>query len=123
MGSQSRHPHAHRICAYGQVREALKGTPAEGVVTDADIVALVGAAAVRVTGGPSIALPLGRAVATSAVGDPMGRMPGEDFNAEQLKASFAGKGLNVQEMVVLSGGRARTGGKGQGAGAQESECV
>eukprot|EP00198_Chlamydomonas_reinhardtii_P006140 XP_001695476.1 L-ascorbate peroxidase [Chlamydomonas reinhardtii] len=43
-----------------QVRADLKGTAAEGVVTDADLVALAGAFAVRLCGGPAIPLPIGR---------------------------------------------------------------
>ncbi|GIM10380.1 hypothetical protein Vretimale_14123 [Volvox reticuliferus] len=84
-----------------QVRGDLRGTPAEGLVTDADLVALVGAFAVRLCGGPDIPLRVGRPVATSP--DPPGRMPGENFSAEQLKANFAEKGFSAQEMVALSG--------------------
>ncbi|KXZ42065.1 hypothetical protein GPECTOR_212g425 [Gonium pectorale] len=85
------------------VREDLRGTPAEGVVTDADIVAAAGAFAVRLCGGPSVPLLLGRPVAPPGAADPPGRMPGEGFTAEQLKANFADKGFSVQEMVALSG--------------------
>ncbi|EFJ46823.1 L-ascorbate peroxidase, partial [Volvox carteri f. nagariensis] len=74
-----------------------------GVATDADLVALAGAYAVRLCGGPDIALALGRPVAAAASPDPPDRMPGENFTAEQLKANFAAKGLSVQEMVALSG--------------------
>ncbi|KAG2430144.1 hypothetical protein HXX76_010243 [Chlamydomonas incerta] len=86
-----------------QVREELKGTPAEGVVTDADLVALAGAYAVRSCGGPAIPLPIGRPVAAAASQDPPGRMPSENASAAELKANFAAKGLSVQEMVALSG--------------------
>ncbi|GFR50939.1 hypothetical protein Agub_g13259 [Astrephomene gubernaculifera] len=84
-----------------QLRGDLRGTPADGCVSDADLVALAGAFAVRLCGGPDIAVPIGRPVAAGA--DPAGRMPGETFSAEQLKAAFADKGLSVQEMVALSG--------------------
>ena len=39
--------------------ENLKGTPAEGVVSYADLIALGGAYAVSVTGGPAIDVPIG----------------------------------------------------------------
>ncbi|GLC57294.1 hypothetical protein PLESTB_001208700 [Pleodorina starrii] len=86
-----------------QVRDDLRGTTAEGLATDADLVALAGAFAVRLCGGPDIPLALGRPVAAAASPDPPGRMPAEDFTAAQLKANFASKGFSVQEMVALSG--------------------
>ncbi|KAG2447834.1 hypothetical protein HYH02_007290 [Chlamydomonas schloesseri] len=86
-----------------QVRDELRGTPAEGVVSDADLVALAGAYAVRACGGPAIPLPIGRPVAAAASQDPPGRLPSENAGAAELKANFAAKGLNVQEMVALSG--------------------
>ena len=104
------------------MRADLKGTAAEGVVTDADLVALAGAFAVRLCGGPAIPLPIGRPVAAAARQDPPGRMPSENASAAELKANFAAKGLSVQEMVALSGegerGRAREGG-GRGRKGEE----
>jgi hypothetical protein len=41
------------------VMKKLKGTPAEGKVSYADLIALGGAYAVSVTGGPTIAVPIG----------------------------------------------------------------
>lgn len=84
--------------------EELKGTAAEGKASLSDLVALAGARAVSVCGGPVIPMTLGRVDATAASGDPTDRMPGETFNIEQLKASFLSKGLSVKEMVILSGG-------------------
>ena len=47
----------------GQIRpgmaQALAGTPADGAVSAADLVALAGAQAVRITGGPAIDVPIG----------------------------------------------------------------
>ena len=42
-----------------QVMQNLKGTAAEGRVSYADLIALGGAFAVSITGGPSIDLPIG----------------------------------------------------------------
>ena len=89
---------AHRC---PQIAQALEGTAAAGQVSNADLIALAGARAVAVCGGPSISVPIGRRDATAA--DPTGRMVSEKAGVEALKANFADKGLSVQEMVVLSG--------------------
>ncbi|PNH00090.1 putative L-ascorbate peroxidase 6 [Tetrabaena socialis] len=96
-----------------QVRQDLRGTAAEGVVSDADLVALAGAYGIRICGGPAIAVPIGRPTATAGSVDPPGRMPAETFSAAELKASFAAKGFNVKELVVLSGAHT-LGSKGYG---------
>lgn len=89
----------------------LKGTAAEGAVSKADLIALAGAYAVRITGGPAIQVAVGRQDAAAA--DPDGRMPELDFSAEQQLANFAAKGLSAQEFVVLSGSHT-LGSKGYG---------
>lgn len=89
----------------------LRGTAAEGAVSKADLVALAGAYAVRITGGPAIQVPVGRRDAAGP--DPDGRMPAQDATAEQQIANFAGKGLSAQELVVLSGSHT-LGSKGYG---------
>ncbi|PSC70734.1 L-ascorbate peroxidase 6 [Micractinium conductrix] len=89
----------------------LAGTAAEGAVSQADLIALAGAYAVRVTEGPRIEVPVGRRDAAGA--DPDGRMPAQDASAEQLVANFAAKGLSAEELVVLSGSHT-LGSKGYG---------
>lgn len=84
-----------------QAMAALKGTPAEGAVSYADLIALAGAHAVAVTGGPRISVPVGRADAAAA--DPPGRMAAETSSAQALKDNFAAKGFSVRELVALSG--------------------
>ena len=42
-----------------EVMKRLKGTPAEGRVSYADLIALGGAYAVALTGGPAIDVPIG----------------------------------------------------------------
>lgn len=93
-----------------QLRAALKGTPAEGL-SYADLVALAGAHAVSITGGPVIDVPVGRRNAPTA--DPPGRMASERADAAALKANFAAKGFSVAELVALSGAHT-LGGKGFG---------
>lgn len=79
----------------------LRGTAAEGAVSKADLIALAGAHAVRITGGPAMQVPVGRVDSPAA--DPDGRMPELDFSAEQQLANFAAKGLSAQEFIALSG--------------------
>lgn len=92
------------------VREQLKGTDAESLAA-ADLIALLGAQAVEVCGGPRIAVAVGRTDATEA--DPVGRMPSENASIEELKRCFSRQGLDTRELVCLSGAHT-IGGKGFG---------
>lgn len=82
-------------------QKALAGTPAEGRVSAADLIALAGARAVRITGGPDIDVPIGRQDATAA--GPTDRLPAETMDAARQRAAFAAKTLSTQEMVALLG--------------------
>lgn len=99
----------------------LKGTPAEGAVSYADLIAWAGAKAVTVTGGPQIGpLTVGRADADAA--DPPGRMASEKSDADTLIRNFQEKGFNVRELVALSGAHTIGGGRGgafRGGGGEE----
>jgi catalase (peroxidase I) len=102
-----------------QIMASLKKTPAAGQVSYADLIAMAGAQAVAVTGGPKIRVPVGRVDAAAA--DPPNRMASEMSSAEVLKQNFADKGFSVREMVVLSGAHTigkewRVGGGGSGGG-------
>ena len=83
-----------------QTRQKLQGTAAEGL-SAADLIALAGAHAVAITGGPRITVPVGREDAVAA--DPAGLLPMETLSAEAQIDTFADKGLSVQELVALLG--------------------
>lgn len=79
----------------------LKGTAAEGAVSKADLIALAGAHAVRITGGPVIDVPVGRIDASGA--DPEGRLPAETLSAVEQLQLFGAKGISAEEMIALLG--------------------
>ncbi|XP_040363517.1 putative L-ascorbate peroxidase 6 isoform X2 [Rosa chinensis] len=70
-------------------------------VSWADMIAVAGAEAVSVCGGPTIPVALGRL--DSKEPDPEGKLPEETLDAYGLKQSFRAKGLSTQELVALSG--------------------
>ena len=110
----------------------LQGTPAEGRVSYADLIALGGAYAVPGHGAalPSMS-PIGAGAALachntipcraadarpgcilqaacagrrdSATPDPTDRLPEETLSAEALRLNFAAKGMSARELVALSG--------------------
>ncbi|KAF4380721.1 hypothetical protein F8388_017075 [Cannabis sativa] len=85
----------------------LKGPKAKSVVEAikpvswADLIAVAGAEAVSLCGGPTIPVALGRV--DSKDEDPDGKLPLETLGASALKESFRRKGLSTQELVALTG--------------------
>ncbi|CAN1287760.1 Putative L-ascorbate peroxidase 6 [Linum perenne] len=70
-------------------------------VSWADMIALSGAEAVSICGGPTIPLQIGRM--DSMEPDAEGRLPEETLDASGLKQCFQRKGFSTQELVALSG--------------------
>ncbi|XP_061341023.1 putative L-ascorbate peroxidase 6 isoform X2 [Gastrolobium bilobum] len=70
-------------------------------VSWADVIAVAGAEAVEVCGGPPIQVSLGRL--DSQRPDPEGRLPEESLSASDLKKCFQRKSFSTQELVALSG--------------------
>nr|KYP43419.1 Putative L-ascorbate peroxidase 6 [Cajanus cajan] len=70
-------------------------------VSWADMIAVAGAEAVEVCGGPPIQVSLGRI--DTLVPDPEQRLPEESLGASDLKKCFQRKGFSTQELVALSG--------------------
>ncbi|KAH1056620.1 hypothetical protein J1N35_034685 [Gossypium stocksii] len=71
------------------------------LVSWADMIAVGGAEAVSICGGPKIPVTLGRL--DSGEPDPEGKMPEESLDASGLKQCFRRKGFSTQELVALSG--------------------
>ncbi|GKD22883.1 peroxidase 27 [Tanacetum coccineum] len=75
-----------------------------GVVSCADILALVARDAIFQIKGPFWPVPLGRRDGrVSIANEALTSLPSPFANITQLKANFASKGLNTKDLVVLSG--------------------
>ncbi|GJY38241.1 putative L-ascorbate peroxidase 6 [Tanacetum coccineum] len=83
------------------IMEAKKMVNEKQPVSMADTIAVAGAEAVSLCGGPTIPIRLGRL--DSMVPDPEGKLPEETLDAFGLKQSFQRKGFSTQELVALSG--------------------
>lgn len=83
-----------------QVRKQTRGTAADEL-SDADIIALLGAYSVKVCKGPEMPIFVGRSDATAP--DPPGRLPDERAPIAELKANFSDAGLSTREFVCLCG--------------------
>ncbi|XP_058072684.1 peroxidase 39-like [Magnolia sinica] len=76
-----------------------------GVVSCADIIALTARDSVVEIGGPFWNVPTGRRDGTvSNTSEANNQIPSPFFNFTTLRASFASKGLDVKDLVLLSGG-------------------
>ncbi|KAL5978254.1 Peroxidase 27 [Asimina triloba] len=91
-----------------QVIDAVKAAVEKecpGVVSCADILALVASDAVFMAKGPRWKVPTGRRDGRiSLATDVLANIPAPFFNITQLTAAFQQKGLSVKDLVVLSGG-------------------
>ncbi|KAK1419315.1 hypothetical protein QVD17_28480 [Tagetes erecta] len=74
-----------------------------GVVSCADILALVARDAIYQIKGPYWPVPLGRRDGRTSIASESASLPSPFANIDQLKALFASKGLSVKDLVVLSG--------------------
>ncbi|TYG64628.1 hypothetical protein ES288_D06G123300v1 [Gossypium darwinii] len=83
------------------LEKAKKEIEAIQSVSWADMIAVGGAEAVSICGGPKIPVTLDRL--DSGEPDPEGKMPEESLDASGLKQCFRRKGFSTQELVALSG--------------------
>ncbi|XP_010680401.1 peroxidase 64 [Beta vulgaris subsp. vulgaris] len=75
-----------------------------GVVSCADILALAARDAVALAGGPTWDVPKGRKDGRTSLASETRQLPAPTFNFSQLQQSFAQRGLNLGDLVALSGG-------------------
>ncbi|XP_076881121.1 peroxidase 27-like [Bidens hawaiensis] len=90
-----------------QVIDAVKSSveaACPGVVSCADILALVARDAISQIKGPYWPVPLGRRDGRVSIAAESLSLPPPNANIAQLKAQFAARGLSVKDLVVLSGG-------------------
>ncbi|XP_031106520.1 peroxidase 27-like [Ipomoea triloba] len=91
-----------------QVIDAVKSAlekECPGIVSCADILAVVARDAVTMMNGPSWKVPLGRRDGrVSLASDANNNLPAPFSNFSTLQSSFAALGLNVKDLAVLSGG-------------------
>ncbi|KAJ0966102.1 hypothetical protein J5N97_027240 [Dioscorea zingiberensis] len=77
----------------------------KGIVSCADILALVARDVVVLTNGPFWKVPTGRRDGrVSRFSEALANLPPPTSNISSLKSSFASKGLSTKDLVVLSGG-------------------
>ncbi|GLJ25109.1 hypothetical protein SUGI_0480210 [Cryptomeria japonica] len=76
------------------------------IVSCADIIALAARDSIAGTGGPEYKVPLGRRDSRTfaTINKTNKNIPKPQFNASTLIAAFAKKGLNISDLVALSGG-------------------
>ncbi|MCO5598213.1 hypothetical protein L7F22_052305 [Adiantum nelumboides] len=77
-----------------------------GVVSCADTIVLATAFAIHMVGGPMIYMPTGRRDSIEAANNQtvIDNLPPPTFDITNLKASFQRQGLDVKDLVALSGG-------------------
>ncbi|CAA7409064.1 unnamed protein product [Spirodela intermedia] len=84
--------------------KALIEKECPGVVSCADIVALAARDSVVTIGGPSWSVPTGRRDGTvSNFTEALFNLPPPTFNFANLTVAYASKGLNITDLVLLSG--------------------
>ncbi|XP_043807724.1 putative L-ascorbate peroxidase 6 isoform X2 [Manihot esculenta] len=83
------------------LKKAKSEVDSKQSVSWADMIAVAGAEAVSICGGPTIPVILGRR--DSVEPDAEGRLPEESLGASALKQCFKRKGLSTQVLVALSG--------------------
>ncbi|XP_027063444.1 peroxidase RIP1-like [Coffea arabica] len=88
-----------------QIKSELNSVCHGNVVSCADIVAVAARDSVNIFGGPAYQVLLGRRDATTAsFNDANNDIPPPSSNLQALLSNFQNHGLNLQDLVVLSGG-------------------
>ncbi|CAI9107118.1 OLC1v1006406C1 [Oldenlandia corymbosa var. corymbosa] len=88
-----------------QIKSTLNSACGGNVVSCADIVAVAARDSVNILGGPSYPVYLGRLDSrTASLNDANNHIPAPFFSLQQLINNFQNHNLNLQDLVVLSGG-------------------
>uniref|UniRef100_A0A7C9DNQ4 Peroxidase n=1 Tax=Opuntia streptacantha TaxID=393608 RepID=A0A7C9DNQ4_OPUST len=92
--------------AFYVIDDAKKAVEAAcpGIVSCADVLALAARDAVVLAGGPTWDVPKGRKDGRTSLASETLQLPAPTSNLSQLQQSFAQKGLNLGDLVALSGG-------------------
>ncbi|KAH7564758.1 hypothetical protein ACOSP7_021511 [Xanthoceras sorbifolium] len=87
------------------IREAVDNACKTSVVSCADILAIAARDSVAILGGPFYQVLLGRRDArTASLSDANTNLPPPNFNLSQLLSIFQSHGLDLQDLIALSGG-------------------
>ncbi|KAG6553253.1 hypothetical protein Mapa_004987 [Marchantia paleacea] len=100
-------PNLGSIRGLSQIDEvkAVLEAACPGIVSCADIITLVARDATVAIGGPNWSVPLGRRDGlVSSKDEALASLPSPSDNFGQLVRNFAGVGLSVQDLVMLTGG-------------------
>ncbi|XVF63643.1 hypothetical protein PTKIN_Ptkin09bG0103100 [Pterospermum kingtungense] len=93
----------HAFYVIDQAKQALESS-CPGIVSCADILALAARDAVALSGGPTWDVPKGRKDGRVSLATETRQLPGPTFNISQLQQNFAQRGLDIEDLVALSGG-------------------
>nr|GEY93271.1 peroxidase 64-like [Tanacetum cinerariifolium] len=93
----------HAFYVIDNAKKALEAM-CPGTVSCADIVALAARDAVHLSGGPSWVVPKGRKDGRISKATETRQLPAPTFNISQLQQSFSQRGLDISDLVALSGG-------------------
>ncbi|XP_057869139.2 peroxidase 12 [Cryptomeria japonica] len=88
-----------------QIKVAVEAN-CSGVVSCADILTLAARDSVAKSGGPEYPVPLGRRDSTTFANSTtvLANLPAPTSNVDELVGNFSNKGLNMTDLVALSGG-------------------
>ncbi|KAI3762115.1 hypothetical protein L1987_52538 [Smallanthus sonchifolius] len=93
----------HAFYVIDNAKKALEAM-CPGTVSCADIVALAARDAVHLSGGPTWIVPKGRKDGRISIASETRQLPAPTFNISQLQQSFSQRGLDMKDLVALSGG-------------------
>ncbi|PWA37745.1 heme peroxidase [Artemisia annua] len=93
----------HAFYVIDNAKKALEAM-CPGTVSCADIIALAARDAVHLSGGPSWVVPKGRKDGRISKATETRQLPAPTFNISQLQQSFSQRGLDINDLVALSGG-------------------